>query len=195
MLALTVTTTVNGTSTSGLIYIDPTSGAALGTGTATTDTVITYDPVDYESKIYAAVTNIGQVATVTVKVRESGKAITDAFQQIGGGTALDMDYTYTVERKPNETVVVPAGSYASCKLQINVTIANLSLEGGDPSNPFYSLFFSTLASTFSQPFSTTTWLTNQLPNVPKVSVGVTLPAPTGLVTTTQSLSAITLAPR
>jgi len=190
-----VTTTTNGQSATGLVYIDPNTGAALGTENANADTIITFDPVDYESRLYAAATNIGQVATVAVKVRQSGKSITDAFQPIGGGIALNMNYTFTVERKPNETVVVPAGSFDSCKLQINVTVSNVSLEGGDTSNPLYSMLFSTLASAFSQPFNTTTWLTNQLPNVPKVLVDVTLPAPVGLVTTTQSLSAKTLAPR
>jgi hypothetical protein len=172
-LAWTVTSTVNGTTTSAVSYIDPATGAVLGVDTPSTDLVTTFDPVDYQSRVNAAVTTVGQKATVAVKARLSGKSISSAFAAIGGGTALTMDYTYSIERLPNESLTVGAGTYANtCKLQVNVTIGNVNLEGGNTSNPLYSAMFGTLSGAFTKPFETSVWLTNQLPNVPK-SVAVT----------------------
>lgn len=195
-LKLTVTTTVNGAATSGSTYLDPATGGYLGADAVTpgTSTVITYDPPNYQDLINNAVYTVGNVATVAVKVRESGKSITDAFAAIGGGTALTMDYTFSIERKPNETLTVPAGTYANtCKLKINVAVTNVKLEGNDGSSPLYSAYFGTLAGAFNQPFETNTWLTNTLPNVPKFYVDAS--SSFGNVTSTQELTAVTLAPR
>jgi hypothetical protein len=193
-LALTVTTTVNGVTGSGVTYLDPATGAYAGAETPVTDTVITYDPPNYQDLINNTVYTVGQIAKISVKVRQSGKSITDAFAVIGGGTALTMDYSYTIERKPNETLVVPAGSYANtCKLQIDVTIANIKLVGNDGSNPLFSTMFATLSSVYSQPFKTTTWLTSALPNVPKVLLDTS--SAFGTLTSTQELTAVKLAPR
>mgnify|MGYP001447298908 FL=1 len=98
----------------------------------------------------------------------TGSQITSAFAAIGGGTALTMDYSYRIERKPNESVTVPAGTFANtCKLQIDVTVSNVKLEGNDGSNPLYTSLFGTLSSVFTAPFKNTVWLTSELPNVPK----------------------------
>ena len=195
-LKLTATATVNGASTSSSTYLNPVTGAYLGADAVDpgAGTVVTYDPPNYQDLINNAVYTIGNVATVSVKVRESGKNITDAFAVIGGATALTMDYTFSIERKPNESLTVPAGTYANaCKLKINVTVTNVKLEGNNGSSPLYSTYFGVLSSAFSQPFQTTTWLTSNLPNVPKSIVEAT--SAIGTVTSTQELTAVTLAPR
>ncbi len=196
-LALKVTTTVAGISGSGVSYLDPATGMYLGADApaAGSTTVTSYDPPDYMDRITNAVYNIGQVANVAVKTRITGKAITDAFVTIGGGTALTMDYTFSVERKPNETLVVPAGSFAnSCKLIINVAVSNVRLEGNDGSNPLFAATFDTLASAFTQPFKTTVWLTNKMVNVPRGLVETSGPL-TGAISSDQALTTYTLAPR
>lgn len=196
-LALKVTTTVAGISGSGVSYLDPATGAYLGADPAAagSTTVTTYDPPDYMDRIANAVYNIGQVANVAVKTRITGKSITDSFASIGGGTALTMDYTFSVERRPNETLTVPAGSFAnSCKLLINVAVSNVKLEGNDGSNPLFAATFDTLASVFTQPFKTTVWLTNKMVNLPR-SVVETSSALTGAGSADQVLTAYTLAPR
>jgi hypothetical protein len=195
-LALTVTTTAAGTTSSSVTYTSAATGAYLGAtsnGTAST-TVTTFDPPDYQNRINNAFYNIGQVATVAVKARVSGPDITNAFAAIGGGTALTMDYTFTVERKPNEALTVPAGTFANtCKLQVNVTINNVALEGNNGSNPLFSSLFPTISAAFTQPFKTTVWLTNVLPNIPKTFVDTTSALAAG--SSTQELTTYTLAPR
>lgn len=195
-LALTVTGTTNGVSGSGVSYYNPTTGAYIGATApaATTSTVTTFDPPDFQERINNAFYNVGQVASVAVKVRVSGSGITSAFSPIGGATALTMDYTYTVERKPNESLTVPAGTFANaCKLQINVTIGNLKLEGNDGSNPLFSSFFPVLSQAFAQPFKSTVWLTNKLPNIPKAVQEINTSVGAG--TSTQELTAYIAAPR
>ncbi len=195
-LAMTTTTVAAGNTSSSITYTNPVTGAYLGAtsnGTAST-TVTTFDPPDYQDRINNAFYSIGQVATVKVKARVSGPDITTAFASIGGGTALTMDYTYTVERKPNESLTVPAGTFANtCKLQINVTINNVNLDGNNGSNPLYSILFPTLAGAFTQPFKTTAWLTNALPNLPKTFVDTTSSLAAG--SSTQELTTYSLAPR
>lgn len=195
VLALTTTSTVNGVTSSSVSYVDPSTGAAIANGSSTADLVTTYTPADYESRLYNAVTTVGQKATVNVKARQSGKSITDAFQTIGGGTALNMDYSYTVERKPNETLAVAGANYSTCKLQIDVTISNISLEGANTGNAFYALMFPTLSAAFAAPFKNTIWLSNQLPNVAKVYQEVNMPAPYGTATSTMQLTSKQLSPR
>ena len=195
-LAMNVTTTANGATASSVNYYNPTTGAYLGATTpaANSSTVTTFDPPDYQERINNAFYNVGQVATVAVKVRISGSGITSAFSPIGGATALTMDYTYTVERKPNESLSVPAGTFANtCKLQINVTIGNLKLEGNDGSSPLFSSFFPVLSQAFAQPFKSTVWLTNKLPNIPKSFQEIS--SSVGMGTSTQELTAYTVAPR
>lgn len=195
-LLLTLTTTVNGISTTATAYLDPATGGVLQpAANAATTVTTTYTPADYEARIYNAVYNVGQVANVAVKTRITGKGITDAFSAIGGATALTMDYSFSVERKPNETLVVPAGSFAnSCKLQINVTISNVKVEGNDGTNPLFASMWETVASVFTQPFKNTVWLTNKMVNVPKVYLDASSSL-AGTVTATQELTAYTLAPR
>ena len=195
-LALTVTSTINGITGTSVSYTNPATGAYLGATApaATTNTVTTYDPPDFQDRINNAVYNVGQIATVAVKARITGKGITDAFAAIGGGTAMALDYTYTVERKPNESLSVAAGSFANvCKLQINVTVTNLKLEGNDGSNALFSTFFPTLSAAFSQPFKSTVWLTNKLPLFAKSFVDTT--SSFAAVSATQELKTYTLAPR
>lgn len=195
-LALTVTTTAAGTTSSSVTYTNAATGAYLGATTngTTSTTVTTFDPPDYQNRINNAFYNIGQVATVAVKARVSGPDITTAFAAIGGGTALTMDYTFTVERKPNEALTVPAGTFANtCKLQVNVTINNVALEGNNGSNPLFSGLFPTISAAFTQPFKTTVWLTSVLPNIPKTFVDTTSAFAAG--SSTQELTAYTLAPR
>ncbi|TXT39568.1 MAG: hypothetical protein FD135_2112 [Comamonadaceae bacterium] len=194
-LALTTTSTIAGVTSTGVTYTSPTTGAYLGSNAAaaTTTTVTTFDPPDYQDRINNASYNIGQVATVAVKARVTGSGITSAFAAIGGGTALTMDYSFTVERKPNESLTVAAGTFANvCKLQVNVTINNVKLEGNNGSNPMFSSLFGTLSSAFAQPFNNTIWLTNKLPNVPKFYM-TTAAASGG--SSTQELTSYTLAPR
>lgn len=192
-LALTVTSNVNGSNTSGVTYLDSATGTYLGASDTNT-TSTTYDPPDYQDRINRAIYSVGQVASVAVKARITGQNISTAFAPIGGGTALTMDYTYTVERKPNEVLTTAAGSFANaCKLQINVTVANVALEGNNGSNPLYSTLFGTLAGAFSQPFKTTVWLSNQLPYPPKAFLDAS--SSYGAATSTQELSRYTLAPR
>ena len=195
-LALTLTTTAAGVTSTGVTYTNPVTGAYLGAATngTTTTTVTTYDPPDYQNRINNAFYNVGQIATVAVKARVSGPDITTAFASIGGGTALTMDYTFTVERKPNESLTVAAGAFANtCKLQINVTINNVKLEGNDGSSPFFSTLFPTVSAAFTQPLKSTVWLSNQLPNVPKTFVDYTSSLASG--TSTQELTTYTVAPR
>ena len=195
-LAMTVTTTANGTSGTGVSYTNPTTGAYLGASTPTTnaDTVTTFDPPDYQDRINNAFYNVGQVATFAIKARVSGPGITNGFATIGGATALTVDYTYTVERKPNESLTIPAGTFANtCKLQINVTVGTVKLEGNNGSNPLFSTFFPVLSAAFAQPFKSTVWLTNKLPNIPKTFLDSS--SNFGAATSTQELTSYTLAPR
>ncbi|MBC7619938.1 MAG: hypothetical protein H7293_13305 [Candidatus Saccharibacteria bacterium] len=195
-LALTMTATTNGVSSTGVTYTNPTTGAYLGATAAASNstTVTTFDPPDYQERINNAFYNVGQIATVAVKARVTGPGISTGFATIGGATALTMDYTYTVERKPNESLSVPAGTFAnSCKLQINVMVGNIKLEGNDGSNPLFSTFFPVLSASFSQPFKSTVWLTNKLPQMPKTFIDSS--SSYGTVTSTQELTAYTLAPR
>ena len=195
-LAMAVTATINGVTGTSVTYTNPTTGEYLGAtaSNAATSTVTTFDPPDYQERINKALYTVGQVATVAVKARVSGKGITDAFATIGGGTAITLDYSYTVERKPNETLTVPAGTFANaCKLQINVTVSNLQLEGNNGSNPLFASFFPTLSAAFNQPFKSTVWLTNKLPLIGKSFVDTT--STFGAATATQELKAYTLAPR
>lgn len=195
-LALTMTATTNGVSSSGVSYTNPTTGAYLGATAAASNssTVTTFDPPDYQERINNAFYNVGQIATVAVKARVTGPGISAGFATIGGATALTMDYTYTIERKPNESLSVPAGTFAnSCKLQINVMVGNIKLEGNDGSNPLFSAFFPVLSASFSQPFKSTVWLTNKLPQMPKTFIDSS--SSFGNATSTQELTTYTLAPR
>lgn len=171
-VASTVTTTMPGgaSSTGGVIYLNPTTGTYLGSvdGSSTDNIVTTYDPPDYEYRLAQTVLNVGQVTSIAVKARLSGPGISNAFATIGGGTALTMDYTYSLERKPNESLTIAAGTFANvCKLQVSVTVKNVKLEGNNGSNPLFASMFDLLSGSMAYPFNLTLWLTNQLPNAPK----------------------------
>ena len=195
-LALTITATAGTATSTGVTYMNPTTGAYLGAtaGTTGSTTITTFDPPDYQNRINNAVYNVGQIATVAVKARVSGPDISTAFAALGGGTALTMDYTFTVERKPNESLTIAAGTFANtCKLQINVTVNNVNLEGNNGSNSFFSTLFPSISAAFAQPFKSTVWLSNQLPNIPKSIVNYTSATATG--STTQELTSYSVAPR
>lgn len=193
----TVTTTVPGapSSTGGVIYLNPTTGTYLGSVDApnSNNIVTTYDPPDYEYRLAQTVLNIGQVTSIAVKARMTGAGIGSAFATIGGGTALTMDYTYSLERKPNESLTIAAGTFANvCKLQVSVTVKNVKLEGNNGSNPLFASMFDLISGTMASPFDVTLWLTNQLPNAPK-SYMTTAVAGGGSAAT--ELTSYTLAPR
>lgn len=194
-IVLTASTTLAGKTTSAISYLDPATGAVVGNGGSTdTTTTTTFDPVDYESRLRSAVTTVGQKATVNVKARVSGAGITSAFSAIGGGTALNMNYTYSVERLPNDTVTVGSASYNTCKLQVNMAVNNVTLEGGNPSNPLYGQMFDLLSATYKAPSSSNIWLSSQLPGIVKATSQITIPS-VGTASTTQTLTSALLAPR
>lgn len=192
-IVLTQTSTVSGKASTSVSYIDPVTGAALGSGNSTETTITTYDPVDYESRMRNAISTVGQKATVSVKARISGADITSAFSTIGGGTALNVDYTFTMERLPNEAVAVGSTSYTTCKLQINAKVNNVSLEGGNPSNALYGLMFGTLSAIYAAPINTTAWMSNQVPSMVKATGSFTAMGSTA--TSTTVLTAVKLAGR
>ena len=185
--------TLVGKTSSSVNYLNPTTGAVVANGSNTDTTITTYDPVDYESQLRNAVTTVGQSTTVKVKARISGSGITTAFSAIGGGTALNMDYSYTVTRQPNETITVGSTSYTTCKLQINATVSNVTLEGGNSSNPYYNMMFNTLASIYTAPISSTVWTSNQVPNIVKSTGSFTAAGSTA--SSSQTLTTVKLAAR
>lgn len=192
-IVLTETSTISGKTTTAVVYLDPVTGAVLGNGNSTETTITSYDPADYETRLRNAVSTVGQSATVNVKARISGTDITSAFSTIGGGTALNVDYTFTMERLPNEAVAVGSTSYTTCKLQINAKVNNVSLEGGNPSNALYGLMFGTLSAVYAAPINTTAWMSNQVPHVVKTTGSFTAMGSTATSTTT--LTAVKLAGR
>lgn len=191
-ILLTQTSTVSGKTTTSLLYLDPVTGATWGNG-GTQTTMTSYDPADYETRLRNAVTAVGQSATVNVKARISGADITSAFSPIGGGTALNVDYTFTIVRMPNETITAAGTSYNTCKLQLNATVNNMTLEGGNPSNPLYGLMFNSLSAMYAAPINVTTWVSSQIPSLVKATSSFTALGSTATSTTT--LTAVKLAGR
>lgn len=192
-VVLTETSTVAGKTTAAVVYLDPVTGAVLGNGNSTETTITSYDPADYETRLRNAVTTVGQSATVNVKARISGADITTAFSTIGGGTALNIDYTFTMVRMPNETVTTAGSSYNTCKLKVDATVNSVTLEGGNSSNPLYGLMFSTLSAVYAAPINTTVWMSNQVPNMVKATGSFTAMGSTA--TSTTVLTAVKLAGR
>ena len=192
-IVLTQSSTVAGSTTTSVMYIDPVTGATLGNGTSTSTTITSYDPADYETRLRNAVSTVGQSATVNVKARISGSAITSAFSAIGGGTALNVDYTFTMERLPNETITAAGASYNTCKLQVNAKVNSVTLEGGNTSNPLYSTMFGTLSAIYAAPINVTTWVSGQVPNLVKATSSFTVMGSTA--TSTTALTAVKLAGR
>ena len=192
-IVLTETTTVSGNTTTAVMYLDPVTGATLGNGNSTETTITSYDPADYETRLRNAVTTVGQSATVNVKARISGADITKAFSTIGGGTALNIDYTFTMVRMPNETVTTAGSSYSTCKLKVDAKVNSVTLEGGNTSNPLYNLMFGTLSAVYAAPIDVTTWISSQVPNAVKTTGSFTAMGSTA--TSTTILTAAKLAGR
>ena len=192
-IVLTETSTISGKTTTAVVYLDPVTGAVLGNGNSTETTITSYDPADYETRLRNAVSTVGQSATVNVKARISGTDITNAFSAIGGGTALNIDYTFTMVRMPNETIATAGSSYNTCKLKVDAKVNSVTLEGGNASNPLYGLMFSTLSAVYAAPINTTAWMSNQVPHVVKTTGSFTAMGSTATSTTT--LTAVKLAGR
>ena len=192
-IVLTETSTISGKTTTAVVYLDPVTGAVLGNGNSTETTITSYDPADYETRLRNAVSTVGQSATVNVKARISGTDITNAFSAIGGGTALNIDYTFTMVRMPNETIATAGSSYNTCKLKVDAKVNSVTLEGGNASNPLYGLMFSTLSAVYAAPINTTVWMSNQVPHVVKTTGSFTVMGSTATSTTT--LTAVKLAGR
>lgn len=192
-IVLTETSTISGKTTTAVVYLDPVTGAVLGNGNSTETTITSYDPADYETRLRNAVSTVGQSATVNVKARISGTDITNAFSAIGGGTALNIDYTFTMVRMPNETIATAGSSYNTCKLKVDAKVNSVTLEGGNASNPLYGLMFTTLSAVYAAPINTTVWMSNQVPHVVKTTGSFTVMGSTATSTTT--LTAVKLAGR
>jgi hypothetical protein len=184
----------------GTIYLDPVTGAALGEDSATAgsnDTVTTYDPPDWQQRLTNAGIQGGSSGKISVTATIRGKSITDGFASLGGATAMVISYDFLINRDTNETVATAAGSFPnSCKFRVDFSVKSVSIEGPAASSPLLSLLLPTLQAAFVVPTKVTFWSTSAIPfTLPKSITVMTLPAPTGVTTTTQELTAFTVAPR
>lgn len=181
----------------GNFYLDPTTGAMLGADATTGDTVTTYDPPDWQQKLTQAGIPGGGSGKISVIATVSGKSITDAFAVLGGATALVIKYDFAINRDANETVSTQAGSFANaCKFRVEFQLKDLQVQGPASTSPLLAALLPTMQSAFVLPTHITLWTTDAVPFLlPKTLMDMTLPAPTGLVTTTQELIALTKAPR
>ena len=197
---LTVTGATVASTGLATLYLDPSTGAALGQDTATagaSDTITTYEPADWQQRLANAGIVAGSSGKISVTATVTGKSVTDGFASLGGATALVIKYEFTINRDANESVTVPAGSFAnSCKFRVDFVLKDLQVQGPAASSPLLSVMLPTLQSSFVFPTQVTLWTTNAVPYMlPKSVTVITLPAPTGAVTTTQELIAVTKAAR
>jgi len=202
--AVVGTVTVNGTTAAqagvGTIYLDPVTGAALGEdapASGANDTITTYDPPDWEQRLTNAGIVGGSSGKISVTATVTGKSITDGFAPLGGATAMVISYDFIINRDANETVSTTAGSFPnSCKYRVDWTLKNVAIQGPAASSPLLGIMLPTLQAAFVMPTNITLWTTSAVPFIiPKSITVVTLSAPAGTVTTTQELTALTLAPR
>lgn len=202
--AIVGTLTLNGATaaSTGLanIYLDPVTGAALGQDAAAAganDTITTYEPADWQARLANAGVVAGSSGKIAVTATITGKSVTDGFASLGGATAIVIKYEFVINRDANETVSVAAGSFAnSCKFRVEFVLKDFQVQGPAASSPLFSVMLPILQSSFVVPTQVTLWTTNAVPFMLPKSVTVsTLPAPTGAVTTTQELIALTKAPR
>ncbi len=182
------------------IYLDPVTGAALGQDTTTagaSDTITTYEPADWQARLAKAGVVAGGSGKINVTATITGKSVTDGFASLGGATALVIKYEFAVNRDANETVTVPAGSFASsCKFRVEFVLKDFQVLGPAASSPLLTMMLPVLQSSFVVPTQVTLWSSSALPfMLPKTVTVSTLPAPTGAVTTTQELIAVTKAAR
>lgn len=202
--AVVGTVTVNGTTLAqagvGTIYLDPVTGAALGQDASSpgaSDTVTSYDPPDWQQRLANAGVVGGSSGKIAVTATITGKSVTDGFASLGGATALVIKYEFLINRDANETVTTAAGSFAnSCKFRVEFSLKDFQVQGPAATSPLLAMLLPTLQSSFVVPTQVTLWTTNAVPFMLPKSVTVsTLPAPTGAVTSTQELIAVTKAPR
>lgn len=202
--AVVGTVTVNGTTLAqagvGTIYLDPVTGAALGQDASSpgaSDTVTSYDPPDWQQRLANAGVVGGSSGKIAVTATITGKSVTDGFASLGGATALVIKYEFLINRDANETVTTAAGSFAnSCKFRVDFSLKDFQVQGPAATSPLLAMLLPTLQSSFVVPTQVTLWTTNAVPFMLPKSVTVsTLPAPTGAVTSTQELIAVTKAPR
>lgn len=202
--AVVGTVTVNGATLAqagvGTIYLDPVTGAALGQDASSpgaSDTVTSYDPPDWQQRLANAGVVGGSSGKIAVTATITGKSVTDGFASLGGATALVIKYEFLINRDANETVSTTAGAFAnSCKFRVEFSLKDFQVQGPASTNPLLSMLLPTLQSSFVVPTQVTLWTTNAVPFMLPKSVTVsTLPAPTGAVTSTQELIAVTKAPR
>lgn len=202
--AVVGTVTVNGVSAAtagvGTVYLDPVTGLALAEDAPTggaNDTITTYDPPDWEQRLTQAGIQGGSSGKIAVTATVKGKSVTDGFAALGGATALVIKYEFAVDRDANETVTTPAGSLANaCKFRVDFQLKDFQVQGPAASNPLLATMLPLLQSSFVVPTKVTLWTSDQVPfMLPKAVIASTLPAPTGLVTTTQELTQVVKAPR
>lgn len=182
------------------IYLDPVTGAALGQDDAAagaSDTVTTYEPSDWQQRLTNAGIQGGSSGKIAVTATIKGKSVSDGFAPLGGATAIVIKYEFVVNRDANETVTTAAKSFSNaCKFRVNFQVKDFQIQGPAASSPLLSALLPTLQASFTYPTDVTLWTTNGMPwQVPKTLSVVTLPAPTGAITTTGELTALTMAPR
>ena len=197
--ATVATLTANGTA-GGTVYLDPVTGAVLGEEAAAAganDTVTTYDPPDWQQRLTAAGIPGGGSGKINVTATITGKSITDGFASLGGATAVVLKYEFQINRDANESVTTTAGSFANaCKYRVEFTVKDFQVQGPAATSPLLAAVLPLLKDSFAAPTQVTLWTTNAVPfMMPKNVTTITLPAPTGVVTNTQELIALTKAPR
>ncbi|TDP73037.1 hypothetical protein [Roseateles toxinivorans] len=181
-------------------YLDPVTGAALGQDAVAggaNDTVTTYEPADWQQRLTNAGIVNGGSGKIAVTATITGKSVTDGFAALGGATAIVIKYEFAINRDPNETVTTAAGSFAnSCKFRVEFQLKDFQVQGPAASSPLLAMTLPLLQSSFVVPTNVSLWTTNAVPfMLPKSVTVTTLPAPTGAVTTTQELIAVTKAAR
>lgn len=197
--AVVLTMTANGMTT-GTVYLDPVTGAALGEDPATpgaNDTVTTYDPPDWQQRITAAGVPGGGSGKINVTATVTGKSVTDGFAPLGGATAIVMKYEFQINRDANETVATPAGSFTNaCKYRVEFVIKDFQVQGPASSSPLLAAVLPMMRDSFAAPTQVSLWTTNAVPFVMAKNVTtMTLPAPAGVVVNTQELISLTKVPR
>ncbi|MBT9499679.1 MAG: hypothetical protein IV092_00440 [Burkholderiaceae bacterium] len=198
----TVTVTGVTAASAGLstFYLDPVTGAALGQDAVAggaNDTITTYEPADWQQRLTNAGIVNGGSGKIAVTATITGKSVTDGFAALGGATAIVMKYEFAINRDANETVTTAAGSFAnSCKFRVEFQLKDFQVQGPAASSPLLAMTLPLLQSSFAVPTNISLWTTNAVPfMLPKSVTVTTLPAPTGAVTTTQELIAVTKAAR
>ncbi len=182
------------------VYLDPVTGAALGQDDAAagaSDTVTTYEPADWQQRLTNAGIQGGSSGKIAVTATVKGKSVSDGFAPLGGATAIVIKYEFVVNRDANETVTTAAKSFSNaCKFRVNFQVKDFQVQGPAATSPLLSALLPTLQAGFTYPTDVTLWTTNGMPwQVPKTITVVTLPAPTGAITSTGELTALTVAPR